>query len=294
MAGRGAGPYALNLTIDPAPGAGEASEIYATLTRKRTGEPVTGLQILHERTLHNFIVNLDFSSFVHIHHEDFSAITQADRDRATFHFPYAFPRPGNYRMVSEFTHRDRSWTTHFDIEVGAGVRPRSLDLSPWNEVNGISAKLATSPAVPVAGFETELVIALSRDGVDVTDLELILGSEVHMALWRSDGRHFGHAHTYTPHMAAMMADLDDASPVLRASKMADMMVAMMNMPSELVFTGPRLPLRYVFPEPGSYVLFLQCAPRGVATVFKFIVDVARFEEGMDTAIVSILDDKAAR
>ena len=39
----------------------------------------------------------------------------------------------------------------------------------------------------------------------MTDLALYLGSELHGAVWRDDGRYFGHLHSYTPKMAAVLA-----------------------------------------------------------------------------------------
>jgi hypothetical protein len=134
------------------------------------------------------------------------------------------------------------------------------------------------------------VLELARDGAPVTNLELLLGSEVHVALWRVDGEHFGHAHSYTPHMAAMFADMHDRSldAATRAARMAAMMVAMIDMPAELVFPGPRIPVRLVFPEPGVYAVFMQCAPGGQPTVFDFMVEVAPYVDGMDTRIEAMV------
>jgi hypothetical protein len=124
----------------------------------------------------------------------------------------------------------------------------------------------------------------------VTDLELLLGSEVHVALWRIDGEHFGHAHSYTPHMAAMLSAMHDreVDAATRARRMSEMMVAMIDMPAELVFSGPRVPVRLVFPAPGIYVVFLQAAPGGSPRVFDFMVEVAPYEAGMDTSIDSMV------
>ena len=242
--------------------------------------------------IHNFIVNRDFSSFAHIHHEDFRAINATELDDATLEFPYHFPTDGQYRIVGEFTHRNRSWTKHFDVTVGENHNEPSVvvDLSREKAINGFDATLLVSPNLPVAGFETELVLELMRGGEPVTDLELLLGSEIHVALWRIDGAHFGHTHSYTPHMAAMMSEMHDrdVDPQTRAKAMTQMMITMMNEPAVLVFPGPRIPLRYVFSEPGTYAIFIQCAPRGVPTVFNFMVDVTEYRTGVDTKIRSMV------
>ncbi len=297
--GQPGGPYRMRLKLQPPrPLAGAETRLTWRLTHGANDTPVEQLQVLHERVVHNFIVNLDFSSFAHIHHEDFRALTADDLKHATFTLPYRFPRAGHYRIVSDFTHRDRNWIKHFDVTVGTpppadGAPP--ADLSRTREVDGVLATLSMSPRVPVAGYETELVLNLARGGVPVTDLGLILGSEVHVALWREDGQHFGHTHSYTPHMASMLRAMHDkgADPARRARMMADMMVMMMNMPAELVFHGPEIPVHYVFPEPGVYHLFMQCAPAGQPRVFHFALEVAAFAEGMETQIDSIVTPHGA-
>ena len=271
----------------------QATLLTAHITHSVDDEPVTGLQVLHERVVHNFIINLDFSSFAHIHHEDFQGLSAADLDHAKFNFPYVFPTAGNYRIVSEFTHKNRSWTKHFDLQVGDAplVLPVGVDLQREKVIGPYHANLAVSPAVPVAGFATELVLELVRDGEPVSDLELILGSEVHVALWRIDGKHFGHTHTYTPHLATMMAAMHDRTkdPKTRAELMTKMMVEMIDMPAELIFHGPQIPVRYVFSEPGTYAIFLHCAPGGRPQVFDFMLEIAQYRDGADTQINSIVN-----
>lgn len=296
--GQPAGPYRMTLALDPpAPTAAADTLLTWQLTHTASGAPVEQLQVLHERVVHNFIVNLDFSSFAHTHHEDFRALTADDLKRATFTLPYRFPRAGHYRVVSDFTHHDRNWIKHFDVTVGNPPPATApvADFSRSVEVDGYRGTLSLSPAVPLAGYETELVLKLARGAQAVTDLALILGSEVHVALWREDGQFFGHTHSYTPHMASMMRAMYDkgVDAASRARMMADMMVMMMNMPAELVFHGPEIPVHYVFPEPGVYHLFLQCAPGGTPRVFHFAIKVAAFHDGMDTRIESIVTPHGA-
>lgn len=107
-----------------------------------------------------------------------------------------------------------------------------------------------------------------------------------MAAWRIDGQHFGHQHTYTPEMAAMMAMMRDhrSDP----DYMAKMMVQMMQRPARQVYTGPALPVHHLFPAPGTYVLFFECAPAGKPLVVDFMVEVVEYSEGADTTVHSIV------
>lgn len=277
--GRPGGPYRLTLTLDPpTPKPGRDTLLSFQLAYAQSGKPVTDLQIAHERLIHNFIVSMDFSSFSHIHHEDFSAISDRDRAAGALRFPFRFPAAGHYRIVSEFAHRNRSWTKHFDVEVGVPEpgSERPPDMARTKQFGDYTASLHASPQTPAAGFETELVLALERNGTPVTNLALYLGSELHGATWRDDGRYFGHLHSYTPKVAAILelAHERGGDPAARGARIQEMLVQLMCLQSELVFPGPEVPMRYVFPAPGRYYVFLQAAPDGEPRVFRFVLDVA--------------------
>ncbi len=273
--GRPDGPLRLSLETKPLDGA-RRYQLTTRLVNTTDASPVTGLQVLHERVVHNFIVARDFSSFEHIHHEDFAPLTPDDLAQARLTFPYTFPTDGHYRVVSEFTLNDRSHVRHYDLEIGAAASLPTVkpDLRRQIEFGDYTATLTTTPEAPVAGGETELLIRLDRGGEPVTDLELLLGSEVHLASWRIDGHNFGHAHSYTAHMAEMMDKMHDRRlpPAERARRMTAMMVAMNRMTPELEFPGPEVPLRHVFPEPGTYVLFFHMAPGGEPHYFRFMLE----------------------
>ena len=278
LEGQPGGPYRLNLILDPpVPEPGAHTVLSFQLSYAQSGQPVHDLQIAHERLIHNFIVNLDFSSFAHIHHEDFYPVSERDRATATLRFPYRFPTAGRYRIVSEFAHRNRSWTKHFDIVVGApnASAHRPANTERTRQFGDYTGSLRVSPEMPVAGFETELVLVINRNGTPVNDLGLYLGSELHGAAWRDDGRYFGHIHSYTPKVAAILALAHErgGDPATRGARIQEMLVQLMCLQSELVFPGPEVPIRYVFPEPGRYHLFLQAAPGGEPHVFRFALDV---------------------
>ncbi len=284
------GPYRLTLTLtppDPAPGADTALEL--ALTQGPERKPVADPQIVHERALHTFIVARDFSSFAHLHHEDFAALTDEDRARGRFHFPYVFPQAGDYRIVSEFVHRDRAWSKRFDLRVGdvsKSATPAVVDLARERQVGPYVATLAVSPTQPVADHEAELVIGLTRDGRPVDDLQLWLGAETHVAVWREDGEEFGHTHSYTAAMARMMASMQGHR--MDAAHSAAMMLEMMKLPAKLEYPGPLVPVRHRFPSAGRYRIFFQLAPGGEPLVVPFVLDVVADDGDRDTRIASIV------
>lgn len=287
LVGRPGGPYQLALVTEPTvPQPGEETWLEFTLTYTATGKPVTDPQLAHERYLHTFITDYGFRSFAHIHHEDFAPVSEADRRVGRLRFPYRFPHAGRYRIVSEFAHRDRNWVKQFEVTVGNRDEmpaAAAVDLTRERTVGNYTARLRSKPEVPRAGFVTELTLDLEREGEPVTNLALYLGTELHGAVWREDGRNFGHLHSYTPRVAAIMelAHEHELAPAARGARIAEMMVQLMCLEAELVFTGPDIPMRTVFAEAGRYHVFLQVAPGGEPTVFPFVIDVAAPVTGDD-------------
>ena len=288
-----AGPYRVTLELDPAAAhAGRTTDLTFRVTHAGTGQPVSNLQILHERALHTFIVSRDFSSFAHVHHEDYAPLDADALHGARFTFPYTFPAAGRYLVVNEFTHRDRSWTTHLTLDVDGATRPpddarpEPVEVRTDKRFGAYRVALHTSPSPPVAGREVELVCRLgAADGAPVTNLALYLGSEVHMAAWRLDAAHFGHQHAYTSAMARLMADMRDHT--MPADEMARLMLPLMRGPREQEFFGPEVPLRHVFPAAGVYKVFFEFAPDGDYLVADFLVEVAEASDAADTEIRSL-------
>jgi len=290
MIGQPDGPYRLELSVDPPqPRAGQPTSLTYRVVETKTQQPIPDLQVLHERVLHTFIVSRDLKTFAHTHHEDFFPLTAQDLAGATFHYPHVFPQGGDYFIASEFTYKDRSWIKQFTLPV-AGVSPPlssgKEDVRRDKSFGPYQIALRTSPDPPVVGHEVELVCHITRDETLVTNLGLYLGTEVHMAAWRLDGEHFGHQHTYTPEMAAMMEKMRDHTN--NPHHMARMMVQMMRSPAKQVYKGPDVPVHHVFPAPGLYKLFFEFAPGGQVLVADFIVRVVEYDEGGDTTIHSIV------
>jgi len=274
LSGEPAGPYDLQLRLAPAaPLPAQPTRLQFQLLETASQRPVTDLQVVHERRLHTFIVARDFSSFAHLHQEDTAPLTPEDLAAGRFSFDYTFPKAGRYRVQTEFTHRDRSWLKSFDLDVGepASSLPQVVDLALTQTVGAYTATLAPGPAPLTAGREAELELSLSRDGAPVTNLQLWLGSEVHAALWRMDLREFAHTHSYTPDMAAMMAQMQGHQ--MSAAETAAMMLEMSAKPAQLVFPGPTVPMRFAFPSAGTWVMFCQLAPGGEPVVFRFMLNV---------------------
>ena len=265
-------------TLPSLPIAGQETIITTQLSYAKNGEPVVDLDILYQRLVHNFITQLDFTAFAHIHNEDFSPLTDIQKATGTLSFPYTFPSKGNYRMVSEFTHQKRSWTKHFDLSVGENKIPPSVlqeKVSHSSVIGKYHATLSYSTEKLIEKKQTVLEILIHKNNVPVSNLQLHLGSEAHVAIWRTDGKNFGHTHSYTPKMRELMDAMkhDDQMGSHSRKAMRSLMYKVMSTPEELVFKGPIIPLLHTFPETGIYKIFIECAPGGLPIVFDFTVDV---------------------
>ena len=279
ITGSPSGPYHMTVrTLPSLPIAGQETIITTQLSYAKNGEPVVDLDILHQRLVHNFITQLDFTAFAHIHNEDFSPLTDIQKATGTLSFPYTFPSNGNYRMVSEFTHQKRSWTKHFDISVGENNAPSALleeKISHSSVIGDYHARLSYPDEKLMEKKSTVLEILISKKNVPVNNLKLHLGSEAHVAIWRTDGKNFGHTHSYTPKMRELMDAMkhDDQMGSHSRKAMRSLMYKVMSTPEELMFKGPIIPLLHTFPETGIYKIFIECAPDGLPIVFDFTVDV---------------------
>lgn len=87
--------YRLDLGIAPTvPRAGEVTRLTFGLLDPRDGRPVRRFETVHEQLFHIFVVSEDLSVFVHTHPE-----RAVDED---FHLDFTFPKPGMYRVLSDF------------------------------------------------------------------------------------------------------------------------------------------------------------------------------------------------
>src|SRR5580658_9082589 len=126
--------YPLDLTMEPPlPRATELTRLTFGLIDPRTRGPVRRFEIVHEKLYHLFVVSQDLSFFLHTHPE-----RQPDED---FHLDVRFPRPGMYRVLSDFYPSDGTpqLTTNTVMVGGSGfsLQPAHVqaDVSPRQSEN---------------------------------------------------------------------------------------------------------------------------------------------------------------
>ena len=87
--------YPVKLRTEPgAPRAGQPVRLTFGIENPHTHLPVRSFEIVHEKPYHIFVVSQDLFRFLHTHPE-----RNANED---FHLDMRFPKPGMYRVLSDF------------------------------------------------------------------------------------------------------------------------------------------------------------------------------------------------
>ena len=150
---------------------------------------MTTFQIVHEKLFHMFVVSQDLQFFVHDH-----PVFQPDGD---FLYNIAFPKPGMYRVLSDFfpSGGTPQLITSTVMVSGDGFSPKpariEADLSPQKSENSEVA-LEIVPTRVVAGEKVSMFFRVTPgDG-----MELYLGAWGHMLAASSDLIDMIHNHPF--------------------------------------------------------------------------------------------------
>jgi hypothetical protein len=227
--------YELDVTTRPkAPKAGQPVELAFKISDPKDQKQVKDFQLVHEKLYHLFLVSQDLSWFAHEHPE-------MGKD-AVFRYKAAFPKPGMYRVLSDFypkggTPQLLSRTVLVPgaplVPIGATLTP---DLAP-KKASNLDVSLELEPAKPIAGTKT-----LMYFNIDPAD-----GLEQYLGAWG--------------HMLAASADLVDT----------------IHTHPFLANGGPRIQFNMIFPRPGVYRVWVQFQRKGVVNTVKFDVPVSELK-----------------
>lgn len=232
--------YNLDWSTDPAPLLADEAGTFTLQITDQDGHPVEDLQQNHERMVHTMLISADWTSFSHVHHEDYADLSADDLREATFRFPLTLPLAGDYLVLFGYAHQNQ-WLYDQDIlEVeGAPAQAEGPDTTVTTVASAgdLSATLTwTSPAI--VGYEASWMISLSdADGVPVEDLVQYLGADAHCALVNDSLTWGSHTHAWFPGL--------------------DTMTPGMEMPQ--ITTGPEVSFVYAFPYPGRHKMWVQLA-----------------------------------
>ena len=110
----------INFTLDFAPSrpmAGQPSALRYKLTDAVSGAPISDLQPYLGAWGHTIIVSDDASNYLHSHPVETAKSAQSKQNPSMIFFETFFPRPGKYRIWSQFKRCDQIITVSFDLTV---------------------------------------------------------------------------------------------------------------------------------------------------------------------------------
>jgi hypothetical protein len=237
--------YPLDLGVEPR-GPFAVDPVRLTFGVREPGnfQPVRNFEVVHEKLYHVFVVSQDLKFFLHGHPE-----RNQDED---FHLDVRFPKPGMYRVLSDFYPSGGTPQLITDTVMIPGVdfslRPAQIqpDTSPQQSENS-RVELDTVPAVLIAGAKSSLFFRVTPD----EGIEPYLGAMAHMLAASSDLIDMMHNH---PSRA-----LDGRTMAFK----------------ELAFN-------MIFPRPGVYRVWVQFQRRGIVNTVAFNVPVTEVHSSQVT------------
>lgn len=226
--------YPVELRLSPvAVKPGSKVQLAFSIRDPKTGQRVTAFQMVHTKLFHMFIVSQDMKFFVHDH-----PVLGED---SVFRFVTVFPKPGMYRILSDFYPRGGipQLIAKSVIVSGGPITAGThltADVEPKKTEN-MTVSLTMDPPVPIAGMKTLLFFSLApADG-----LEQYLGAWGHMLAASSD-----------------LVDLIHTHPFLADG-------------------GPKAQFNLIFPRPGVYRVWVQFQRQGVVNTAIFDVPVSELK-----------------
>ncbi len=229
--------YPVKLEVKPRPVKPEAkAQLLFEVLDPKTGKRVDHFEIMHEKLFHLFLVSKDLQYFAHEH-----PMLEPD---ARFRFETKFPKPGMYRVLTDFYPSggtpqlvaDTLFVAGKSNAAAAAAAPLKEDLRPQKSEN-MSVSLATEPPKPLAGFKTLLFFDLSPSE----------GLEQYLGAWG--------------HMMAASEDLVD----------------MIHTHPFIADGGSKVQFNIIFPRAGIYRVWVQFQRKGVVNTVAFNVPVAELQ-----------------
>jgi hypothetical protein len=219
--------YRVDLTTDTVPRPNLRVKLLFEVFDPWKDNPVKKFSVVHEKLFHAFVVSRDLTFFEHGHPE-------WDKDR--FALNVTFPKPGMYRVLSDFYPEASTPQLIAKTVIVGGPEQAGPSLQrdyTDKQDQNVRVQFATNPAQPIAGTPTRLILTISPGD----------GLQRYLGVWA--------------HMLAASDDLID----------------LMHTHPLIADGGPGMQFDVVFPRPRPYRLWVQLQRNGVINTVHFDVPV---------------------
>src|SRR5678815_751927 len=183
-------------TIPPVVVAGQKATLRFKISHPSFNATIEKFEVVHDRKYHLFVISQNMEYFQHIHPEQ--------RPDGTWTIDLTLPKPGYYKVLSDFLPAGGSTQFIARPLVTAGytgdLAGDSAHLVPdtvfKKSVDDLTAEVAFDPPTFVAGLYGHLDFHLTdtRTGQPVTDLQTYLGAFGHTLIMSEDMVDYVHSH----------------------------------------------------------------------------------------------------
>jgi len=240
--------YALDFrTVPSVVKAGQKTTFFFNIYHPGTGQPITKFESVHERQYHLFVISQNMEYFTHIHPDE-----QAD---GTWKIETALPKPGYYKVLSDFLPSGGSSqflarplvTVGYTGDLEGDSAHLVADTELTKTVDDLTATVSFDPPTFVVGQYGHMTFHLTDSATHrpVTDLQTYLGAFGHTLIMSEDMSEYVHAH---PLDILAMPDDDGGPPVFLIPPGADL---------EKLRGGPDVTFEGLMPKPGLYRAWTQ-------------------------------------
>jgi hypothetical protein len=151
------------------------------LSDLNSGEPISDLEIMHDKIIHLALVRNDLKHFDHVHPEEVRP--------GVYSVPYIFSAPGKYRLWIDFTKGGMQHIVDFDV--GVTGLPQSTEP---DRLSGLKVTMRPVGEVRVSkAVKTDFDVR-SADGSKVPITEKFLSANAHLIEVDESLDEFEHAH----------------------------------------------------------------------------------------------------
>jgi len=251
-------------TIPPVIVAGQKATLRFKISHPGVNAVIEKFEVVHDRKYHLFVISQNMEYFQHIHPEQ--------RPDGTWTIDLTLPKPGYYKVLSDFLPAGGSTQFIARPLVTAGytgdLAGDSAHLVPdtvfKKSVDDLTAEVAFDPRTFVAGLYGHLNFHLTdtRTGQPVTDLQTYLGAFGHTLIMSEDMVDYVHSH---PLDILAMPDDDGGPPQFLIPPGADL---------EKLRGGPDVTFEGLMPKPGRYRAWTQFRRNGKLYTFATTFSVA--------------------
>jgi len=165
------------------PKAETGKNVNLTFTLTRQGEPLTELQIMHDKLMHVILVRKDLKHFDHIH--------PVQEKPGVFVVPYRFAAAGDYRVWSDFMYGNMQHVIDFDLSITGESEAEEPD-----RLNGLKVQM-NAPELQEGKNATMTFTVTDADGKAVPVIEKFLAADGHIIIVDETLDEFEHAHDDT-------------------------------------------------------------------------------------------------